>query len=404
MSTSPNDNNLLNKLFEVIISNGSDGFRPVLESLLNESMKIERSQALQASPYERSENRKGYSNGFKPRQFHSRLGTLRVEIPQVRGFSFYPQSLEKGCRSELALKASIAEMYVQGVSTRRVTEITEALCGLEISSSQVSRITEKLDTELKLFRNRPLKEFPILILDARYESVRHSGCVRDLAVLNAIGISWEGKPEILGTSTSLSEGEVHWRSFLEGLQKRGLTGVQFLVSDDHAGMKKARKAIFPSVVWQRCQFHLAQNAQSYAPTKEMKPIIGQALRDIFNAASLEDARRKVQETIDTFAKKAPEFTAWLEDNIEEGFAVFQMPRSMWVKLRTSNFIENVNQQIKRRTRVVRLFPNAESCLRLVSAVLQEIHEDWVTGNVYLNMEPLKNKKDLTKRIYRKNVA
>jgi transposase-like protein len=396
MSTSPNENSLLSQLFKVIISNGVEGFQPVIETLLNEAMKIERSGALQAAPYERTVDRKGYANGYKSRQFNSRLGSLRVEIPQVRGFLFYPQSIEKGCRSELALKAAVAEMYVQGVSTRRVTEITEALCGFEISSSQVSRVSQKLDEELELFRNRPLGEFPIIILDARYEKVRHCGSVRDLAVLTAIGISWEGKPEILGVSVSLSEAEIHWKDFLKGLQKRGLSGVQFLVSDDHAGLGAARKSIFPSVLWQRCQFHLAQNAQSYAPKKELKPEIGQAMRDIFNAPSLEEARRKVHQTVEQFSKKAPEFTSWLEENIEEGFAVFQMPRPLWKRIRTSNFIENLNQQIKRRTRVVRLFPNPKSCLRLVSAVLQEIHEDWITGKKYLNMELLKIQTNLIK--------
>jgi len=402
MTTSEEKNKLFGMITEVLTEHGTEGFKPVMEWLLNAAMKVERSEFLKADPYERRDERIGYANGYKPKTVQTRMGDIRVEIPQVRGLSFYPRSLEKGCRSEVALKLAIAEMYVQGVSTRRVQEITEVLCGLEISSGQVSRISSGLDEKLEAFRNRPLGTFPFVILDARYEKVRHGNSVRDCAVLLAIGLNKKGYREMLGLSVSLSEAEVHWKQFLEGLQKRGLKGIRLIVSDDHTGLKAARQAVFPSVPWQRCQFHLAQNAQAYAPTKIMKPMIGQAMRDIFSAPSLRQAEEMVQEIIKRFEKSAPEFTAWLEENIEEGLAIYQFPRPFWRRLRTSNLLENTNGQIKRRTRVVRIFPSPESCLRLITAVVQEIHEDWVTGKKYLDMEKL-NEECLTP-IYRKKVA
>lgn len=402
MTTSENKDRLFGMITEVLSEHGVEGFRPVMEWLLNAAMKAERSEFLKAAPNERTEDRIGYANGYKGKTVQTRMGELRVEIPQVRGLSFYPKSLERGCRSEVALKLAIAEMYVQGVATRRVNEITEALCGLEISSTQVSRISQGLDEKLQAFRQRALGSFPFVILDARYEKVRHGNTVRDCAVLLAIGINDEGRREMLDVSVSLSEAEVHWKKFLEGLQKRGLKGVRLIVSDDHTGLKAARQSVFPSIRWQRCQFHLAQNAQAYASSHAMRPLIGQAMRDIFNAPSLQQAREMVKDVVSRFQKSAPEFTTWLEENVEEGFAVYEFPRPFWRKLRTSNMLENVNGQIKRRTRVARIFPNPESCLRLITAVVQEIHEDWITGRKFLDLEHLNQ--GLSDHIYRKKVA
>lgn len=402
MTTSEDKNKLFGLITEVLSEQGVEGFRPVMEWLLNAAMRAERSDFLKAEPNERTEDRIGYANGYKGKTVQTRMGELRVEIPQVRGLSFYPKSLERGCRSEVALKLAIAEMYVQGVATRRVNEITEALCGLEISSTQVSRISQGLDEKLNAFRQRELGSFPFVILDARYEKVRHGNTVRDCAVLLGIGINDAGRREILDVSVSLSEAEIHWKKFLEGLQKRGLKGVQLIVSDDHTGLKAARQGVFPSIPWQRCQFHLAQNAQAYAPSHAMRPLIGQAMRDIFNAPSLQAAREMVKDVVNRFQKSAPEFTKWLEENVEEGFAVYAFPRPFWRKLRTSNMLENVNGQIKRRTRVARIFPNPESCLRLITAVVQEIHEDWITGRKFLDIEHLNQ--GLSDHIYRKKVA
>ncbi len=374
-------------VMKALIEQGVDGFAPVFQQLLNEAMRVERSEHLHALPYERTENRQGQANGFKDKTMLTRSGALDLLIPQVRDSSFYPQALEKGSRSEVALKLALAEMYVTGVSTRKVEKITEKLCGASISSTQVSRMSQLLDEGLAQFRERSLAgtSYRYVYLDATYQRIRYDGAVRNLAVLVAIGINPEGRRELLGVSVSLSEAEVYWRDFFQALVKRGLLGVGLFVSDDHSGMRAAREAIFPTVPWQRCQFHLAQNAQGYAPNLEMRAEIGQVMRDIFNSPSAVHAAEMVKQVAAKYAKTAPKFVAWLEANVAEGFTVFQFPRAHWKKLRTSNVLERVNREIKRRTRVAVLFPNEESCLRLVSAVLQEIHEEWTTGRLYLDM-------------------
>jgi putative transposase len=379
---------LIDEIVKGLIGQGTGGLKPVIELLFNAAMKIEREHFLGAGSHERTEERKGYANGYKPKELHTRFGSVELEIPQVRGLKFYPQSLEKGSRSEKALKLAIAEMYLQGVSTRRVREITEKLCGYEVSSSQVSRLTKELDEQFEQFRNRQLGEIPYLVMDALYLKVRHNGCVIDMAILLAYGVNLEGKREILGASASLSEAEVHWREFLKHLQSRGMHGLRLIVSDNHVGMKNARMAVFPSVPWQRCQFHLSQNAQSYAPKKTMRSEVAETMKEIFNSPNLEMASEMKRRAIEKYKTRAPEFASWLEENVEEGLAVYQIPKEHWRKLRTSNGIERVNKEIKRRTRVAVLFPNKESALRLVTGVLMEIHEEWVTGKQYLDMSSL----------------
>src|SRR5690606_299952 len=402
--TQANESNLMPQLLEMVGKDGTDSLLGAFRLLLNEAMRLERGQVLGAQPYERSLDRLGYANGFKDKTLKTRLGEVTVQIPQTRGVPFYPQSLERGCRSEKALKLAIAEMYVMGVSTRKVTAVMEKLCGLEVSSTQVSRLSAELDGELDGFRNRPLGAYPYVFLDAQYQKVRRGGAIRDLAVLIAIGVNAEGRREILGVSTSLSEAEVHWRSFLGSLQQRGLSGIHLIVSDDHAGLRKARRALFPSVLWQRCQFHLAQNAQAYVPKVEMRAEVGQAIRDIWNAVDVEDARAKLAKAVKAYARRAPELAKWMEENLEEGFTVFQFPRETWKKLRTSNALERTNREVKRRTRVASMFPNEASCLRLVTAVLQEIHEEWVVGRLYLAVPRKTTAVKPDQNFYRKRVA
>ena len=261
---------------------------------------------------------------------------------------------------------AVAEMYVQGFSTRRVAEITRELCGLDVSSTDVSRAAELLDTELEQWRTRPLGRFEYLVLDARYEKVRHGGSVRDCALLTAIGIDEQGKRAVLGTSVSLSEAEVHWREFLASLQDRGLHGIELITSDDHKGLRAALKARFAGVTWQRCQFHLQQNAQSYVPRKALRRKAAEGLRGIFNATDRHDADRKLGEFLKEWRKPAPKLAAWAEESIPEGLVVFglDLTESQRKRLRTTNSLENLNQQIKRRTAVARLFPNEASLLRL----------------------------------------
>ena len=383
------------EILEALIEEGTEAFRKVLEKLLNVAMGVERSEFLGAEPYERTRQRRGYANGYKDKKIATRVGELQLKIPQVRGLSFYPQSLEKGCRSEKALKLAVAEMYVMGVSTRKVSEITEQLCGTEISATQVSRVASLLDEELEKFRSRPLLgEYPFVYLDAHYEKVRVDGRVQDLAILKAIGVHACGHREVLGVSARLSEAEVHWRAFLDDLASRGLKGVELLVSDDHAGLRAARRAVFPAVPWQRCQFHLSQNAQRFARRNQERRRIAQALRDIFNSPSLEDAEAMLKRKVQAFGETNQALSQWMEENVREGLTVHTFARGLHKRIRTVNALENLNKQIRRRTRVVGIFPHEASALRLISAVMAEIHDEWITGRRYLNLEDREEKEDL----------
>lgn len=393
MASDQEQNNLFMSLMKALDSVDGNLMRPLLEAVLNTLMRIEREQALKAVPYERSEDRMGYANGFKDKFLDTRMGKLSLKVPQTRGVTFYPGCIEKGIRSERALKLAVAEMYLKGVSTRKVIKITEQLCGLEVNSTQVSRITKELDEEFEAFRNRCLAVYPYLVLDALYIKVRREGTVIDQAVLVAYGVNAHGKREVLGASVSLSEAEVHWREFLTSLQKRGLSGVQLVTSDDHAGLRAALRSVFPSTPWQRCQFHLAQNAQAYAPKKYMRTEIAEAMRSIFNSTTLATAQQMVKSVIEEYYKKAPEFAEWLEHNIDEGLTCFRFPQQHRKKIRTSNGVERVNREVKRRTRVAVLFPNKESALRLVTGILIEIHEEWITGKQYLDMEELEREQN-----------
>lgn len=376
----------LDSIVELLAEHGFDGMAQAIEVLMNEAMKLQRSEALAALPYQRTSDRRGYANGFKPKTVNSRLGTLQLEVPQTRGVEFYPTALERGERSERALKLAVAEMYVQGVSTRKVAAITAELCGLEVSSAQVSRAAVLLDEELHAWRNRPLGETPYLILDARYEKIRHGGSVVPCAVLIAIGVAPEGTRSILGVSVSLSEAEVHWREFLASLQDRGLHGVRYIVSDDHAGLNQARAARFAGVPWQRCQFHLAQNAMQYVPTLSMRRDVARDLRSVLDASDRAEADQRLAALVKKYADAAPRLAAWLEENVPEALTVLGLPAAHRRKLRTTNSLERINKEIKRRTRVATLFPNEQSALRLVTAVLMEISEDWETNRTYLTME------------------
>jgi putative transposase len=383
--TCPEENSTFYDVLKLLTADGFNGLGEAVRRLINEAMRLERQGYLGVGPYERSEDRQGYANGYKPKTVKTRVGELTFAVPQVRDGGFYPSSLDKGLRSERALKLALAEMYVQGVSTRRVAQITEQLCGFEVTSSQVSRAAQELDSVLEQWRNRPLGAYPYVYLDARYESVRNNGAVVKSAVLVAIGVSETGKRQVLGTSVAISEQEAHWRDFIKTLQTRGLHGVKLFISDAHEGLKAARRAVFPSVPWQRCQFHLQQNAQAYVPKQEMKKKVAADIRSIFNAPSEEEAKRLLSQLMGHYEKSAPRLVAWAEENLTEGLTVFQFPADHWRRIRTSNVIERVNEEIRRRTRVARIFPNDASCLRLVSAVLMEISEDWETGKVYLKM-------------------
>lgn len=378
------DCTLPESILKQIASQGLEALPELIRVMLNMAMQAERQQYLNAAPYQHTSERQGYANGYKPKTMQTRVGDITFAIPQVRESGFYPEALEKGLRSERALTLALAEMYVQGVSTRKVKAITEQLCGIAVSSAQVSSAAAQMDTELEKWRSRPLGEYRYLLLDAYYEQVREDGQVRHLAVLVAIGVNLDGKREILGVSVSLSEHEVHWRSFLESLKARGLGGVQLITSDDHAGLRAARLAVFGGIPWQRCQFHLQQNAQGYVPHKDMQAEVAEDIRTIFNAPDRPSADLYLAKIVQKYQKTASGLAEWMTNNLPEGLAVFSFPAAHRRLIRTTNSVERLHREIRRRARVVSIFPNPASCLRLVSALLSEISEEWLTGRTYLS--------------------
>lgn len=382
-----NEDNAWAALLPLLTGTGDNPLAQALGVLLNAAMQIEREKHIGAEAYERCEERNGQANGYKERMISTRLGQIAVSVPQVRGSSetFRPQSLEAALLSEKALKVALAEMYVQGVSTRRVSAVLESLCGTQVSSTSVSRAVKELDEVLVAWRERPLGVFPFVQLDALWCKVRQNGLVKDAAVLVASGVSENGKRSLLGVSVSSSEHEVHWREFLESLVERGLRGVQMITSDDHCGLKAARRAVFGGVSWQRCQFHLQQNAQAHVPKEGMKAEVAAALRAIFNAPDLVSAQTLLQAAVAKYRTTAPKLAEWMEEAVPEGLSVFALPEPQRRFLRTSNGLERVNKEVRRRFRVVGSFVSVDSCLRLASAVLMEISDEWETGKIYLTL-------------------
>lgn len=380
------DCTLPNELMEQIIAGGLDVVPELIRTVLNTAMRIERQRYLGVEPFERSPERRDQANGYKPKTVALRSGKITFDIPQVRHGDFYPSALEKGVRSERALKLALAEMYVQGVSTRKVAAITEQLCGFDVSSTQVSQAAAALDEQLDAWRQRPLDRSPYLWLDAHYEKVRQDGQVRDAAVLKAQGVNEAGKRLVLGVSVSLGEHEVHWRTFLQSLVARGLTGVELIISDAHPGLKQARRAVFGGVPWQRCQFHLQQNAQAYVPRHSLKAEVAADIRAVFNAADRHEAEALLAKLVIKYEKHAARLATWMETNIPEGLTVFAFPPTHRRRIRTTNGLERLNREVRRRSRVATLFPHEASCLRLVTAVLMEISDEWETGRTYLRLD------------------
>lgn len=392
-------------LLEQLIASGPNDIGGVFARAFELAMEIERERFLRAGRYERTADRQGYANGYKPKRVDTPAGSVTVQVPKTAGHGdtpFYPQSLERGRRSVRAVMLAVAEMYIKGVSTRDV-EAVMAEFGIEsLSSSQVSRATRLLDEELQAWRERPLGEVSYLFLDARYEKMRHGGVVRDgeedqetirgivspTNVLSAIGIGPDERRRILGVSVALSEAEVHWRGFLESLVARGLRGVTYVVSDDHAGLRAARRAVLGGATWQRCQFHLARNAIHHAPNAEIRKRIGRQLKAIWAADDLAKAETALADLVAGYRENAPKLANWLEENVPEGLAVFTLPEHHRKRLRTSNPIErSVQQELKRRTVKIRVFPSEDALLRLVSAVLVEIDEKWASDTkAYIKWE------------------
>ena len=385
----PNDTTIAS-LLEQLIAEGPQAMSQVMTTLMNVAMRLEREQFLGAGHYERGPERLGYANGVKSKKVDTLAGTLHLDIPKTAGTPepFYPASLERGRRSCRAVMLAAAEMYVKGVSTRDVEKVL-AEFGIEgLSSTQVSRAAALLDADLEAWRKRPLGVYRYVFLDARYEKTREHGVADDCAVLTAIGVDPDGRRRVLGVSIAVSEAEVHWRAFLESLVARGLAGVAFITSDDHAGLKAARKAVLPGARWQRCQFHIAQNAIHHAPNLNLRNTIGEELRAVWNAPSLEAAEAELKRLIGSHRAAAPKLASWLETAVPEGLAVFKLPKAHWRRMRTSNPIErSIQQELKRRTQKIRVFANEASLERLVSAILIEIDEQWAASTIpYLTLK------------------
>jgi transposase-like protein len=369
-----------------------DLFKEMLKESIQEYLEAEMDEVLRAGKWERSEGRRGYRSGYYTRGLVTRVGKIELRVPQDRLGRFSTEVFERYQRSEKALFLSLAEMYVQGVSTRKVKKITEQLCGQSFSASTVSRLNKQLDKSLKRFAERPLEEdYPYLVLDAKYEKVRENSVVRSRAVLVAIGINWEGRRCVLAVDLANRESTSSWKEFLLRLKKRGLHGVEFVVSDNHAGLKKAIIEVLPNSSWQRCYVHFLRNALDYLPRKADDDCLKE-LRWMYDRRSLEEARKDLAAWLLKWQTTYPKLCDWVEESIEETFTFYKLPIQHHKHMKSTNMLERQNEEIKRRTYVIRIFPNAESCLRLVRALAVELHENWIEATRYLNMDLLIDRK------------
>ena len=377
---------------EALVAGDRDLMKSLMKEALQEVLEGEMAAFIGAAPSERTDSRQGYRAGYYSRSLVTRIGKLELRVPRDRGGEFSTAVFERYARSEKALVGALAEMYVQGVSTRKVKAITEELCGHSFSASAISAVNKGLDEALERFAQRPLEEaYPYLILDARYEKVREAGVIRSLAVLIAIGINWEGQRQVLAVELANRESQGSWKDFLLRLKQRGLSGVEFVVSDDHAGLKKAISEVLTEAAWQRCYVHFLRNALDYLPRKADDDCL-QELRWIYDRRDSQEANRDLAAWIGKWQGKYPKLVDWAENNIGETLTFYRLPRAHHKHMRSSNMLERLNEEIKRRTRVVRIFPNIPSCLRLIRALCVETHETWLEDNRYLNMTLLAEQK------------
>lgn len=377
---------------KAVLADDKEFLKPLIQAALQEILEAEMSEALGAGKSERNETRLGYRSGYYTRSLITRIGKLELKVPQDRQGRFSTELFERYQRSEKALVAALAEMYVQGVSTRKVKQITEELVGHSFSASSISQINKSLDTGLKAFCERRLKEaFPYLILDARYEKIREAGVIASHAVLIAIGVDWEGRRQVLSVELANRESASSWKEFLQALKARGLHGVEFVVSDDHPGLKKAVAEVLSAAFWQRCYVHFLRNALDYVPRRINDDCLLE-LRWMYDRRDLSEVKRDLATWLAKWSGKYPKLTNWVEENIEETLTYFRLPLAHRKHMKSTNMLERLNEEIRRRTYVVRIFPNAGSCLRLVRALCVEIHEAWLEAHIYLNMQLLKEHK------------
>lgn len=378
---------------------GGDVVRELFRDVLQEVLEAEMTETLQAKPGERTSERLGLRSGYYSRTLITRVGKLELRVPQDRQGRFSTQLFERYQRSEKALVSALAEMYVQGVSTRKVKAITEELCGHSFSASSISDINKTLDEQLAQFATRRLdEEYPYLILDARYERVRENGTIHKRAVLVAIGINWDGRRCVLGVDLANRESISSWKEFLLGLRTRGLTGVELVVTDDHAGLRAAIAEVLPEAAWQRCYVHFLRNCLDHLPRKGDDDCLRE-LRWIYERRNLGEARNDLAAWVAKWESRYAKLVAWVEENIEETLTFYRLPQQHHKHLKSTNMLERLNEELKRRTHVVRIFPNAASCLRLVRALAVETHENWIEATRYLNMDLLReHKKQLLREV------
>jgi putative transposase len=366
--------------------------REIVERVLQEVLEAEMTEHVGAAPHERTDARKGHRNGHKPRTLRTRVGTLNLLVPQDREGTFSTRLFSRYQRNEKALVLALMEMYVEGVSTRKVKDVTEELCGTSFSKSLISSLAGRLDAEFAAWRSRPLEAegYPYLLVDARYEKVRVDGRVVSQGVLVVSAVREpDGSREILAVEVADTESEATYQDLFRSLKARGLRGVELVVSDDHEGLKAAIERHFQGASWQRCQVHYARNLLGMVGAKKRKELAAE-LRAVFAATSREQALRIASEVADRWRGKGHEKVAChLEEHIEECLACLAFPEAHRRRIRTTNGLERFNQELKRRTRVVRIFPNREACLRLVTALAVEQSEEWLTGRRYLDMEELR---------------
>lgn len=370
-------------LLSNLLSGGKEGLGELVESVLNQVLETQAEEQLGAGRYERSEGRTGYRNGYRTRQLYSRVGPLVLRVPQFRDGSFSTEIFQRYQRSEQALVLALMEMVVNGVSTRKVARITEELCGASFSKSTVSRLCAALDARVRAWNERPLGRFPFLLIDALYVKVREEERIVSKAALLVSGINAEGYREVLGLRMGDSESEGFWRDMFDWLKGRGLEGVIFVVSDEHKGLVGAVRRCFQGAVWQRCQVHFGRNVLSHTPLRH-KEAMAEGLKRIFRAETAQEARKKAHALMEEMENKAPRAVACLEDGLEDALAVMALPEKYRRRLKSTNMQERLIQEVRRRERVIRIFPNEASAERLIGALLAEIHEDWQDRR-YLDM-------------------
>ena len=374
---------------QAALTDDPEFLRAIVERTVQEILETEMTAHLGAERYERSAGRKGQRNGYKPRTLHTRVGTLTLLVPQDRESTFSTQLFARYQRHEKALVLALMEMYVEGVSTRKVAEITEVLCGTSFSKSWVSHLAGELDTELAAWRARPLTDttYPYLFVDARYEHVRVDGRIVSQGVLVVSAIRGDGRREIVAVDVADTESEATYQALFRDLKARGLGGVRLVTSDDHAGLAAAIARHFQGASWQRCQVHYTRNLLGLVGAGKRKELAA-ALRQVFAASTPAQARTAVGGLAQAWRATHPKIARSLEEESEACFACLAFPLAHQARIRTTNGLERFNQELKRRTRVVRIFPNRAACLRLVSALRTEQSEEWVSGHRYLDLAEL----------------